>query len=101
MARIALTAILLFAIPFLVYALYVAARGRKAALQKGVMDQAPMRGLIIAGVVCAVAGVIGFAILTQSGPDYVPPVGDRSGSEAPVGSRLGVERPVASALPPQ
>ena len=78
MARIALTAILLFAIPFLVYTLYVAARGRKAA-----MDKAPVRGLIVAGIVCAVAGVIGFAILTQSGPNYVPPVGENSTLERP------------------
>ena len=83
MARIALTAILLFAIPFLVYTLYVAARGRKAALHKGVMDKAPVRGLIVAGIVCAVAGVIGFAILTQSGPNYVPPVGENSTLERP------------------
>ncbi len=83
MARIALTAILLFAIPFIVYALYVSVRGRKAALQGGVVDKAPVRGLIIAGIVCAVAGVIGFAIITQSGPDYEPPVGPRSQVERP------------------
>ncbi len=83
MARVALTAILLFAIPFLVYALYVAARGRKAALSKGVMDKAPVRGLIIAGIITAVAGVIGFAILTQRGPSYEPPVGPRVGVEQP------------------
>ena len=28
------------------------------------MDKAPVRGLIIAGIITAVAGVIGFAILT-------------------------------------
>lgn len=83
MARIALTAILLFAIPFIVYALYVVLRGRKAALQKGVMDKAPVRGLVVAGIVCAVAGVIGFAIITQSQPDYQPPVGARSTLQQP------------------
>ena len=81
MARVVITAIILFAIPFLVYALYVAARGQKAALSKGVMDKAPVRGLIVAGIVAAVAGVIGFAILTQSGPDYQPPVGPRPAVE--------------------
>jgi hypothetical protein len=83
MVRVLLTALLLFALPFLVYALYVAARGRKAALQQGVMDKAPVRGLIVAGIVAAVAGLIGFAILTQSGPSYEPPVGPRVGAEQP------------------
>lgn len=83
MARIALTAIVLFALPFLVYALYVLVRGRKAALQKGVLDKAPMRGLIVAGVASAVAGVIGFAIITQRAPDYEPPVGPRAATESP------------------
>ncbi len=82
MARVALTAIVLFALPFLVYALYVIVRGRKAALQKSTLDKAPVRGLIVAGVASAVAGVIGFAILTQSAPDYEPPVGPRAVTNA-------------------
>lgn len=86
MARVAVIAILLFAIPFIVYALYVVVRGRKAALQNGVMDKAPVRGLIIAGIICAVAGVIGFAIISQGGPDYVPPVGEHSTLERPAQS---------------
>jgi len=83
MARLALTAVLLFALPFVVYALYVGLRGSKATARRGVMDRAPVRALIVIGVLVEVAGLIGFAILTQSGPSYEPPVGRPAAIEQP------------------
>ncbi len=74
MLRIVLVQLVLFAIPFLVWALYVLMVRRRVA-QDGLFNDAPMAWLIVSGVLLAAAALFFLAFTTGSPPDgkYVPP----------------------------
>lgn len=75
MLRIILIQLLLFAIPFVVWALYTLLMRRKAAVAGPMFNDAPYAWLIVAGVGCMAAGLVWLAVFsgTPGEGTYVPP----------------------------
>ena len=76
MLRILLIQLLLFAVPFVVWALYVVAVQRRKLTSGGAFDDAPIVWLLGAGTALVAAGLVYFALTTGTPAgegEYVPP----------------------------
>ncbi len=83
MIRILLVEVLLFVLPFALYGAYMIVTG-KAKPGPGFWSQAPLRYLVIAGLVCVIAGLIWLATFGDA---------DKSGTYYPAQFKDGVLTP--------